>query len=137
VDLLTKSVFEAAAATDMPTARVNRHLAVLRTTLSPDDEALFVRKCNRADRRWQGELTLTVTSARLVLTRERLFRGVHVYLHAARDELADVRWGAHQQLSLLELSFGYRDVRYLLWFFAHQPQQMVEVESAVARAFDE
>jgi hypothetical protein len=135
LDLLTKSVFEAAAATDMPTASVNKLLAILRTALSPDDEAVLLRTCNRADRKWQGELVLTVTRTRLVLTRERLFRGIQWYLDAERDGLADVRWGAHQRWPLLELSFDYHGIGYLLWLWARQPQQMVALESALARAF--
>jgi hypothetical protein len=131
-----RSVLEAGLRANLPTMTLNRHLAVLRSAVALDDEALVVRPCHRADRRWQGDLLLTVTHRRLLLTREHLLRGIQLYLDADRADVADVRWGRHERLPYVELSFGHDDGRYLLWFPAFQSQELVEIEADIVRIFD-
>jgi hypothetical protein len=137
MDVLDRSVYEAGSRVELPTMTLNRHLTVLRGAASPDDEALLVRRCNRLDRRWQGDLLLTVTRRRLLLTRERFLRGTHLYLDADRADVTGVRWESHERMPGLELSFDHGAVRYMLWLPAFQPEHMSDIEVELAGTFDE
>lgn len=134
MDALTRSVLERAGRAGVATMSVNPHLAVLRTVLAADEAATLVRTCHRADRKFQGELLLTVTARHLVLTKARFLGGVQPYLVAARAELTGVRWGPHEKLPFLELSFTHQGTTYVLWFNGHQPSQLVEAEADVSAA---
>jgi hypothetical protein len=135
VDALTRSVTAAAGRAGLPTMILNRHLDALRPVVRPDDEALLVRTCLRADRKGQGDLLLTVTGRSLLVTRERFLRGVQLYLAADRAELTDLRWDPHERMPYMELSFGYRGTRYLLWFAGFQPAELTAVDADLTRVF--
>jgi hypothetical protein len=127
-----RRLLEAATASGLDAATVNRHLPILTSCVPHDDAPALFARVYLADSR--DNHLLLLTRRRLVVTAEsRVLRRRRLYLHADPRHLLDVLWTPEPTLGGLALAATAIDgVRENLWVRTLDPEA---ADAALADVF--